>query len=259
LSVLTVPLFGITVGAVQWQVSEKRYSSIDTFETAARYWLDQTEVADLVIFPEYTSVFCALFFSEGTDPANVKAGSAQTRAYLDQFWGKEAQQRNCWILAGTYLEESQGNLYNTALIYGPEGSVVYEQQKCFLGDLEKKYGLSEGKVSEVNPFEIQQIPMALTICRDTYHEIWEEHFTRGQLWIDIKANELEYTEEYYHQALPSRLPDSVIPYGLTVSLTGSIMDYSFEGITQWRDRIRPLLESWSITEETYLLFPLEQP
>ena len=95
--------------------------------------------------------------------------------------------------------------------------------------------LQPGSMNDVRLFTIDHFDIALTICRDTYHEDWEEFFPPADLWIDIKANELPYTMEYYAEALPSRLKNSKIRKGLTVSLAGKILGYQFTGPTEYID------------------------
>jgi hypothetical protein len=52
------------------------------------------------------------------------------------------------------------------------------------------------------------------------------------LWIDIKANGALYTQEErqrFLRAVPARITEGDIPYGLTVCLTGSLLDMLWEG------------------------------
>lgn len=254
---LQLPLGALTLGAVQFEVSPAIYADARHFEQEVLYWLDWCDLADMVVFPEYTSAFTAAFISSDISLEGILNSSEQVRNYLDQFWGTQAANRGIWILAGTYLEEENGQLYNTALLYSPQGECVLTQRKCYLGDPEIRYGISPGSLEDVKGFTIEDINMALTICRDTYHKEWDNHFQAAALWIDIKANELPYSEEYYAGALPSRLPQSPIDYGLTVSLVGSMLDYTFQGLSLLHRDKDVLLKTANFTKGTYLLIPVE--
>lgn len=254
---LQLPLGALTLGAVQFEVSPSVYEDSESFEREVEYWLDACDRADLVIFPEYTSTFTAAFISSDISLESIISSSDRVRSYLDQFWGAQAEERGIWILAGTYLEGEDGQLYNTALLYSPQGECVLAQRKCFLGDPEIHYGLSPGSMEIAKPFSIHGIDIALTICRDTYHKEWDTHFPNADFWIDIKANELPYSEEYYHGALPSRLPASPVNKGLTVSLVGSMLDYNFQGLTLLHKNENVLLSTADFTKGTYLLIPVE--
>jgi hypothetical protein len=52
------------------------------------------------------------------------------------------------------------------------------------------------------------------------------------LWIDIKANGALYDQEErqrFLRAVPARIAEGNIPYGLTVCLTGSLLEMLWEG------------------------------
>ena len=92
--------------------------------------------------------------------------------------------------------------------------------------------LKTGTPGDTHPFEINGFRIVVTICRDTYHEEWEEILPEADLWLDIKANELPFTRTYYDEALAARLPGSPTDSGLTVSLSGSILGFAFTGPTE---------------------------
>lgn len=252
-----LPLGAFTLGAVQFEADTEIYTDAQHFEREIESYLDLCNNADMVIFPEYTSAFTASFIAENSTFSEVLRTSEEVRSYLDNFWGNQAKDRGLWILAGTYLEGREGLLFNTALLYSPEGDCVLNQRKCFLGDPEKLYGLSAGSMEDVTTFQVEDIEMALTICRDTYNSQWDNHFDRADIWVDIKANELPYSNEYYSGALPSRLPQSPVNRGLTVSLVGEFLGYSFEGLTLLHQEKEILLATYSHNKGTVLLFPLE--
>ncbi len=224
----------LTVGAVQWHVTDDVYASEEAFTAAADREIRALGPVDLVVFPEYTSVLLGLLYVEAPTAAEAARTSGRVRETMDRIWGRLARRYDVHILAGTWFDERNGRLYNRAVVYGPDGRAVYEQDKVWPGQPERdRLDLAAGRREDARPFLMNGRKLVLSICRDTYHESWEDHWrgSGADLWIDIKANELPYSEAYFAAALPARLADTDIPRGLTVSLTGSFGGYRFEGLT----------------------------
>jgi predicted amidohydrolase len=155
---------------------------------------------------------------------------------MNRIWGGLAQRHSVWIVAGSYFGADQTNgsrLYNRAVIYGPEGDVIHEQDKVFLTPFEKSLlGLSSAEIGDAETFLIDGWSCALTICRDSFFDEWNERFGNADLWIDIKANGEEYGEQtpaLFAKALPERIGETGVPYGLTACLNGSFLDLLWEG------------------------------
>ncbi len=248
----------LVIGAVQFEVSPEVYATGESFRRAVEDKIIALEGADFIIFPEYTSVYAGYLFVNSLDREEITRTAPRVKEFLDREWGDLARKYHKYILAGTYYAVEGGKIYNRALIYGPEGALFHYQDKVFLGDIEKDLiGLDRGDIGNAVPFTIKGKTFFLTICRDTYHEEWESIVPPVDLWIDIKANELPYTDEYYAQALPSRLPDSSADLGLTVSLTGSIGGYQFEGYSTLRNDFNQLRATSSYISGDAFLFTLE--
>ncbi|MDC7219672.1 MAG: hypothetical protein PQJ59_07010 [Spirochaetales bacterium] len=248
----------LVIGAVQFEVSPLVYSSGQAFREAVENKIIALEEADFIIFPEYTSVYAGYLFINSLSRDEISRTAPEVKAFLDKEWGALAKKYNKYILAGTYYAAVGDKIYNRALIYGPEGALFHHQDKVFLGDIEiNAIGLDRGDIENAEPFTIKGKTFFLTICRDTYHDDWESIVPPVDLWIDIKANELPYTEEYYAGALPSRLPDSEADLGLTVSLTGSIGGYVFEGYSSLRDDNAQIQATSRYDGEDAFLFTLE--
>jgi len=246
----------LTVGAVQFAVSEEVYQSMDTFRAAVEGSLYRLEAQaasifagrklNLAVFPEYTSAFPGLSFLSPeeidiitTDPADNRflIGWALRMAEpeLITMWSELSRKHGYAILAGTTLIlDTDGNIHNRALLFSPDGTLIWTQDKVFPGAPEVSLlKLKTGNISDAQPFDIGGFRIVTTICRDTYHEEWETALPEADLWIDIKANELPYTREYYRKALGERLPDSPTDKGLTVSLSGEILGFNFSGPTEY--------------------------
>jgi len=246
----------LVVGAVQFAASQEVYRSLPSFHRAVDRALDRVETEarrrgrplDLVVFPEYTSAFLAFSRIPPEKRRAVQANPAahrdlirraveSTRRDVRVFWSETARRRGYAILAGTTLVvDGDGGFRNRALLFSRRGELVHRQDKAFPGAPEAAVlDLETGDPSAVDAFRIDGRPIVLTICRDTYHAVWERVLPPADLWIDIKANELPYTRDYYDGALPSRLPSSPTDHGLTVSLAGEMLGYRFSGPTEFLD------------------------
>jgi predicted amidohydrolase len=93
-------------------------------------------------------------------------------------------------------------------------------------------GLAPGSLECAAVFRVEGAPVGFTICRDTFMDEWDSHFDELLLWIDVKANGVAYDARQranFRKALPERIAQSGVPYGLTVCLTGSFLDLFWEG------------------------------
>jgi len=246
----------LVVGAVQFAVSEEVYRSMESFRRAVEESLNRLEARasstgsgrplNLAVFPEYTSAFPGLSYLSEEEIKVLEQDPASNRFLIGwalrmaepeiiSMWSDLARIHGYFILAGTTLIlDNGGNIRNRALLFSPDGELVWTQDKVFPGAPEMKLlNLKTGKPDDTHPFEINGFRIVVTICRDTYHEEWEEILPEADLWLDIKANELPFTRTYYDEALAARLPGAPTDAGLTVSLSGSILGFSFTGPTEF--------------------------
>jgi predicted amidohydrolase len=248
------------LAVVQYAVEPELIDSLERFEeeTAARMTqaLGESGRPALVVLPEYSNVFPALvplagrLAEEGSwepvaeelqqeegSPLGVQRfflrRAPAVRRWMDRFYGGWAEEHEVWLLAGTYFAAEQGELRNRAVLYGPRGEVCYEQDKVYLTPFEKNaVHLSPGTAEEARIFGAAGLRCALTICRDSFFEQWEERFAGAELWIDLKANGERWSEENrqrFRRALPERIAGSGVPWGLTVTLVGEMYGLLWEG------------------------------
>lgn len=274
----------LVVGAVQFAISEAIYTGTDEFKIAVNSALDRMEekaeseapgrLLDLAVFPEYTSAFLVLNYIDAEersaladDPAVIRqlnrTSIVQTIKDAEEetmsLWSEIAAERGYAILAGSTLAVGpNGGIRNRALLFDRNGLLQWTQDKCFPGGPETELlNLATGRVEDAESFMIDGRRIVTTICRDTYNDVWEEVLPAADLWIDIKANELPYTPEYYDEALAKRLPNSPIDRGLTVSLSGEILGFRFSGPTEYLYDIGPVAgtDPWEENAVLIVVYP----
>jgi hypothetical protein len=175
------------------------------------------------------------------------------RRWMDEFYGSWARKHRVWLLAGTYFAAEGEELRNRAVLYGPGGRAVYEQDKVYLTPFEKKtLELAPGRVEEARIFEAAGMRCALTICRDSFFPEWEEPFETADLWIELKGNGARWdaeSRELFDRALPERIAAGGPPWGLTVTLVGKLHDMLWEGpsalIRREEDARRGWIRPWT--------------
>ncbi len=269
LTLFAVPLeavaddVALSIAGVQLHIDESMYESIESFSLVIEKELHQAistsgdEVPpDLVIFPEYTSVFLALIpYSHQIMTSDtlsmaltaIRSTYSGIRSLKDLFimqagwvegkmdlvWGGLAGRYGVAILAGTYFAAESGALRNRLVVYDKSGRRLYEQDKVYLTEFELDIiGLEPGSLDFATTFNIEGFHIAPTICRDTFFPAWNRVFSGADYWIDIKANGEEYSEDIagkFFYALPERIEESGADGGMTVCLTGSFLDLFWEG------------------------------
>jgi predicted amidohydrolase len=248
----------LKVAAIQLEIHDYFYSSYERFQMEMEKEVSKavdTFQPDLIIFPEYTSVFPAVtpYYNLLTGSnsvgdvfkiirrSNVSINSIKD-LFLDEaenvdrmlsFWGVLAEKYSVSIIGGTYFARQGDELRNRLIVYGKQGTRIYEQDKFFLTDFESDMvGLTSGSRDIPSGFYLKEKNIVLTICRDTFLKRWEPMYENADLWIDIKANGEEFTEdqgELFDRALPARMENSTVPYGATVCLTGDFLELFWEG------------------------------
>ena len=277
---------GISITAVQFAIREEFYTSPAVFEARLRtICRDAMEDhrPDLIVFPEYTGAllgiteYSDIFTSVSTIDGAFREirrtdqeitslftlfleNAGQVSRRMDRIFGGLAEEFDVYILGGTYFhasEESSGtiNLYNRLVLYDPRGERRYEQDKVFLTPFERDLlKLSPGEFPADPGIEIQGVPVVFTICRDAFFDEWTEINEDGYIWIDIKANGDVFDEEakeLFRRALPERLSEGDVPYGLTVSLTGRFLDLFWEGQTSAYTVVNGVVFRTAYTKKRY--------
>ena len=250
----------LVVAAIQFRVDASMLGSAASYERAIRTAVAEAtrgRPVDLIVFPEYTAAFFALAgigdrlaraaTAEGllaslraSDPA-VRAPADffalqadQTVGWIRESFGAIARERRAWVVAGTYFApDGKGGLRNRAVVFSPDGDIAYAQDKVFPTEVEEHLlRMSGGSLEDAAGFRIRDREVRLTVCKDTFEPAWEERYRGAELWIDIKANGAAFTAEErasFGRALPARLGPAGVRYGLTVCLTGTLLEFVWEG------------------------------
>ncbi len=254
----------IRIAAVQFEISERTYSSVYSFKKRIDSIVDglfRDKQYDVVIFPEYTSVFVAIIPYAGiidkkgdfrTAFRNLKKKhpsldsieglflkeSRFVKLTMDNVFGSLARRYRTFIVGGTYfakVKDRKGKevLHNRVVVYGPTGHVWYTQDKVFLTDFEKNVvGLSPGSLKDAKGFVVRDKKIGVTVCRDTFEMVWSKKYEGYDIWVDIKANGARFDRaerESFMKALPARLRECRVKYGVTVCLVGKFLDLFWEG------------------------------
>ena len=252
----------LRMAAVQFKIQQSDLRSFAVFRSRIEALVKRAMAfePDLIVFPEYTSVFFAVIpyyplirVSESAQDglSRISArdplingfrdlfliNSGLAERVMDEVFANVARRHEVAIIPGTYFAWSKRGkeiaLVNRLVVYDPNGKVSYKQDKVFLTPFEEQLlGISAGLVEEAEPIVLRGRRIGLTICRDTFFSDWLQVHSGVDLWIDIKANGAVFTEEErqrFLRAVPARIREGDIPYGLTVCLTGSLLEMIWEG------------------------------
>ena len=251
---------GFIAAGVQFVITPGLYESEDSFFSAVEKQISgicSRETPDLIIFPEYIGVFYQLIgfndiiagydtfgyalravlkeYPRYMNMTEVFSKSAVCADYL-QRWSELADKYNTAIISGScFVPDENGELRNRSFVFGSDGSMIYHQDKVFLTEFEKYIiGLTPGAIGESSLFTVSGKKIALTICRDAYSPAWEERNSDAFLWVDIKANGQYFNEEQqrsFQRALPLRMQNTDVDYGMTVCSVGYYLDLFWQGIS----------------------------
>lgn len=261
----------LRIALVQYAVRGEDYRSFDTFSERVGTILESTIAhhrPDVVVFPEYTSVFAlfgeyltgdgelvpevrALVAGHGIPSGGTAAGLSgepvdsplvdlvRREALRDEepiraVWSRLARTHRVWIVAGSlFVVDEAGELRNRAWVFSPDGAVAYQQDKVFLTPFERDLiGIQAGPVEGTRTFTVDGFDVSLTICRDSYFEVWERRFDDADVWMDIRANGEIWNDAVrrrFDTALPERIANTRVEWGVSTSLNGRFADLIWQG------------------------------
>ncbi|MFF9213262.1 MULTISPECIES: carbon-nitrogen hydrolase family protein [unclassified Streptomyces] len=149
--------------------------SFEQFAESLRRRMKSPDRADLVVYPE------AHLYSKDTETLTEEELYTAYAEPLDGPRGKAlgalARELGIWLVPGTVLERAQdGGVYNTAVVYGPDGDLVARYRKIFTW---RPYE----PVRPGREFVVFDMPgygrVGLSVCYDS----WYPELTRHLAWM----------------------------------------------------------------------------
>ncbi len=249
------PGSALRIALVQVAVRESVYADRTAFTERLRAVLETAVVvgdAEFIVFPEYVNVFALLdeyapeirrsdtLEQVITDaglrlptPTILRREVRKETVAIRRIWERLAREYRVWILAGTaFVEARDSTVRNRSWLFSPAGTLVHHVDKAFLTPFENGLRLTPGAVPSGAPFEIDGVTFGVTICRDSYFDVWEERYREVDVWLDIRANGEEWNETVrrrFDGALPERVAQTPVGLGLSTSLNGEFLELFWEG------------------------------
>lgn len=234
---------GLKVAAVQVEFRLHK-STIEYFEHM-RHLMERAaeEGARLIAFPEniHLPLYGLLpgiekkFSGDGRkddDGEKMKAALMLLGPYVKGIYfltfSSLARLYEMYVMGGSITAPENGELYNTAYLFGPDGKLIGSQKKLHATPEEESFGLKTGE--ELDVFKLPFAKVAFPVCMDaTYFETFEIARMKG---ADIVIIPIANMEEYdFYRALRGiwpRVQESRV-YGIKSALVGRVAKFYFTG------------------------------
>ncbi|SET10680.1 Predicted amidohydrolase [Natronincola peptidivorans] len=153
----------LRISAVQYNM--KKIASFEEFAQQVKgyaYYAKDWN-SRFIVFPEFLTIQL-LSFMEETDPyKSIRLLPSYTEKYIELF-SSLAKELDLYIVGGTHIIEVEGNIYNCAYLFYPDGSFV-KQPKIHL-TTEEKYSWKITPGDDVKVFDTEAGKVALIVCYD---------------------------------------------------------------------------------------------
>lgn len=197
------------------------------------------------------------------------------RNYVETF-REMSKKYSTYVVAGSvtiprievYEEEVKvirdSKIFNTSLVFDPNGKIIGVQRKVHLVDIEGPKGLdiSNGDLDSINVVETEFAKIGIAICFDAFHEDVVERLVKkgAEILVQPSANPEKWTsaqEEDWRRGCWSMVQSyNELKYGINPMMVGSIFDLNFEGVSsiiskveKTRDKTGYLTKASSPNEE----------
>lgn len=127
-------------------------------------------------------------------------------------------------------------LYNTSLLFDPQGEIIGWQKKVHLTELEGKKGLdlSPGSLEDLTSFHTPLGKMGIVICYDAFHHDVLKKMVKEdtEILVQPTANPRpweEWQQEEWLLGMEMALREYPFIYGINSMLTGQLLDLPFAG------------------------------
>lgn len=133
-----------------------------------------------------------------------------------------------YVMGGSITAPEDGDLYNTAYLFAPDGRLIGSQKKLHITPDEEAFGLKAG--DELKVYQLPFGKVAFPVCMDaTYYETFEIARQKG---ADIVIVPIANMEEYeFYRALRGiwpRVQESRV-FGIKSALVGGVSKFYFTG------------------------------
>ena len=116
------------VSMIQMRVSEDKRENLSRAEEL----IASCRGADIITLPEmFLCPYSPASFVKNAEPEEGPAASALARA---------AKEAGAYLVGGSIPEEEDGRIYNTCLVFSPEGELIAKHRKAHLFDIDVKGG-----------------------------------------------------------------------------------------------------------------------
>jgi omega-amidase len=165
---------GLRVALLQFRVTESKEENLRT----AASFLDRAAGdggADLCVLPEiWNSPYAAAAFPEYAEGGLPPPGGGRPlKSPSAELLERKAVQHGLWIVGGSIPEvDDDGRIYNTCLVFDPEGRIVAKHRKVHLFDVDVPGGITFSESDTLSPgqavthFDTPWGPVGLGICYD---------------------------------------------------------------------------------------------
>lgn len=186
---------------------------LDAFESELIEVISHNPDVQFVVFPEL-HLFSADDAAEGDRTSRLNAAAISLDSDFVRSLGAIARRAGIWLLPGSICERGTGaELYNTALVFSPDGELVTHYRKVFPWRPSEPYDMGDRFVT----FDIPGAGrFGISICYDS----WFPEVTRQLAWMgaEIIINIVKTTTDDRAQELVLARANSIVNQTFTVSV-----------------------------------------
>ena len=164
----------IKVGLCQFRVTEDPQQNHKTCATFIERAVK--EGSQLIVLPEiWASPYATAAFPEYAEElpsVGDMSDTVQSSSPSAEVLKNAARKHKVWIVGGSIAEQDQGKIYNTCLVYNPEGELVAKHRKVHLFDIDVPDGITFFESDTLSPgnsvthFDTPWCKIGLGICYD---------------------------------------------------------------------------------------------
>lgn len=188
-------------------------------------------------------------WSVGPARGLLLARAAEIRAVYTETFSRLAREHGVYLVAGSAPLPlpgcEDGRVYNTSLLFGPDGAPLGEQRKCYPYAAE---GTAEGlDLCPASPSEVGVIPtpigrIGIAICYDAWQEdVMARLAAEGaEIVVQPSANPgpwSEWQEEDWERGLLRQVREKRFPLGVNPMMVGHVFSPDDEYACQGRSSI----------------------